>query len=88
MEIYKSKVMGFCYGVRRALKIAEKAADSGIKAVTFGPIIHNPQVVEKLAQRGIPAVDNFDGLTDETVIIRSHGVGPSCYNMLKCKIWP
>lgn len=85
MEIYKSKVMGFCYGVRRALKIAEKAADSGIKAVTFGPIIHNPQVVEKLAQRGIPVVDNFDGLTDETVIIRSHGVGPSCYNMLKCK---
>ena len=45
MEIYKSTVMGFCYGVRRALKIAEKAADSGIKAVTFGPIIHNPQVV-------------------------------------------
>lgn len=52
MEIYKSKVMGFCYGVRRALKIAEKAADSGIKAVTFGPIIHNPQVVEKAGSAG------------------------------------
>lgn len=52
MEIYRSKVMGFCYGVRRALKIAEKAADSGIKAVTYGPIIHNPQVVGQLAQRG------------------------------------
>lgn len=52
MEIYKAKVMGFCYGVRRAMKIAEKAADSGIKAVTYGPIIHNPQVVGKLADRG------------------------------------
>lgn len=85
MEIYKAKVMGFCYGVRRAMKIAEKAADSGIKAVTYGPIIHNPQVVGKLAGRGIPPVDTLEDLTDETVIIRSHGVGPSCYNMLKCK---
>ncbi len=85
MEIYRSKVMGFCYGVRRALKIAEKTADSGVRAVTYGPIIHNPQVVQKLADQGIPAVDDLEDLTDETVIIRSHGVGPSCYNILKCK---
>lgn len=52
MEIYKSKVMGFCYGVRRAIKIADSVADSGIKAVTLGPIIHNPQVVKRLAQKG------------------------------------
>ena len=39
MEIYKSKVMGFCYGVKRAMKIAENAANSGIKAVTYGPFI-------------------------------------------------
>lgn len=85
MEIYKASVMGFCYGVKRAMKIAENAANSGIKAVTLGPIIHNPQVVGRLTDRGVPAVENLDGLTDETVIIRSHGVGPSCYNILKCK---
>jgi len=85
MEIYKSKVMGFCYGVRRALKIAENAADSGIPAVTLGPIIHNPQVVGRLAEKGVPPADTIDEITDKTVIIRSHGVGPSCYNMLKCK---
>ena len=50
MEIYKSKVMGFCYGVKRAMKIAENAANSGIKAVTYGPIIHNPQVVGRLSE--------------------------------------
>lgn len=85
MEIYKSKVMGFCYGVRRAIKIADSVADSGIKAVTLGPIIHNPQVVKRLAQKGVPAVNDLENLTDETVIIRSHGVGPSCYNTIKCK---
>lgn len=85
MEIYKSKVMGFCYGVRRAIKIADSVADSGIKAVTLGPIIHNPQVVKRLVQKGVPAVNDLENLTDETVIIRSHGVGPSCYNTIKCK---
>ena len=85
MEIYKSKVMGFCYGVKRAMKIAENAANSGIKAVTYGPIIHNPQVVGRLSEKGVHPVEDLDTLTDETVIIRSHGVGPSCYNKLKCK---
>lgn len=85
MEIYKSKVMGFCYGVKRAMKITENAANSGIKAVTYGPIIHNPQVVGRLSEKGVHPVDDLDTLTDETVIIRSHGVGPSCYNKLKCK---
>ncbi len=85
MEIYKADVMGFCYGVKRAMKIAENAANSGIRAVTYGPIIHNPQVVGRLAEKGVRPVENLDEVTDETVIIRSHGVGPSCYNSLKCK---
>ena len=45
MEIYRADVMGFCYGVKRAMKIAEKAAKDGVKAVTYGPIFHYPQVV-------------------------------------------
>ena len=85
MKIYKSKVMGFCYGVRKAMKISEKAAVSGKKTVTLGPIIHNPQVVKKLADRGVVAVKNVDEVINEAVIIRSHGIGPSCYNVLKCK---
>ena len=85
MKIYKSKVMGFCYGVRKAMKIAEKAAVSGKKTVTLGPIIHNPQVVKKLADRGVAAVKSVNEITNEAVIIRSHGIGPSCYNDLKCK---
>lgn len=85
MEIRRAKAMGFCYGVRRAMKIAENTAKSGVKAVTLGPIIHNPQVVASLKAKGVPAVSSLDEVTDETVIIRSHGVGPSCYNNIKCK---
>lgn len=85
MKIYKARVMGFCYGVRKAMEIAENAAVSGQKTVTLGPIIHNPQVVARLAGKGISPVTSIDEITDETVIIRSHGIGPSCYNNLKRK---
>ena len=85
MKIYKARVMGFCYGVRKAMEIAENAAVSGQKTVTLGPIIHNPQVVARLAGKGISPVMSTDEITDETVIIRSHGIGPSCYNNLKRK---
>ena len=76
MKIYKARVMGFCYGVRKAMEIAENAAVSGQKTVTLGPIIHNPQVVARLAGKGISPVMSTDEITDETVIIRSHGIGP------------
>lgn len=85
MKIYRASVMGFCYGVRRAMKIAMDTAKSGKPAATFGPLIHNPQVVERLAEKGIPALSKLEDFNHEIVIIRSHGVGPSCYNTIKCK---
>ncbi len=85
MEIYRAREMGFCYGVRRAMKLALDTAAAGKPAATLGPLIHNPQVVEKLAEKGIPAIENLADFHDKIVIIRSHGVGPSCYNNIKCK---
>ena len=85
MEIYRAEAMGFCYGVRRAMKIAEDTAKAGKKAATLGPLIHNPQVVERLSKAGIPAFESLEKFSDEIVIIRSHGVGPLCYNNIKCK---
>ena len=67
---------GFCYGVKRAVDKAFSVAESVSDAVTLGPIIHNPQVVGRLASLGVPSVaapnDTHPG---QTVIIRSHGVG-------------
>lgn len=85
MEIYRAKEMGFCYGVRRAMKLALDTAASGKLAATLGPLIHNPQVVARLAEKGVPALSDLSEFHNKIVIIRSHGVGPSCYNDIKCK---
>ena len=86
MEIIKARVMGFCYGVKRAIKIATAAAEKNGSAVTLGPLIHNPQVVNRLEKEGVHSVKSLNDVKNkEIVIIRSHGVGPSCYNDIKCK---
>lgn len=86
MEIYKAKVLGFCYGVKRAMKIVNDTSQEGQPVVTLGPLIHNPQAVKRLMNRGVRSVNNLEEVKNkEIVIIRSHGVGPSCYNDIKCK---
>ena len=67
---------GFCYGVKRAVDKAFSIAESSTNAVTLGPIIHNPQVVGRLASLGVPSVSGPEETRPgQTVIIRSHGVG-------------
>lgn len=80
MKILLAKEMGFCYGVKRAIQIAENKGKEGTPAVTLGPIIHNPQVVASLEDQGVGHVQDLDEIREGAVIIRSHGVGPSCYN--------
>ena len=78
MEIYKAKVLGFCYGVKRAMKIVNDTSQEGQPVVTLGPLIHNPQAVKRLMNRGVRSVNNLEEVKNkEIVIIRSHGVGPS-----------
>ena len=69
---------GFCFGVKRAVKIAFDAAGDGPEEpiYTLGPLIHNPQVVRKLEEMGIKPVDSLDMLKEGRLIIRSHGVPP------------
>lgn len=74
---------GFCMGVRRAVQAAEKTADSGIAACTLGQLIHNTQVVDALAARGISPVDRPEDAGDRTVLIRSHGVSPDTLEQLR-----
>lgn len=77
MKVTIAEACGFCYGVRRAVDMASQA-ETGTK--TLGPIIHNPQVVARLSAQGVAPVDSLDKVGDgETVLIRSHGVGPSVY---------
>ena len=53
MSVKIAENSGFCFGVKRAIKIALEAAQGNHEIVTLGPIIHNPQMVEKLASEGI-----------------------------------
>ena len=80
MEVILADYLGFCYGVKRAITIAKENASADGTACTLGPIIHNPQMVERLKQEGVGAVDALDEMEKGTVIIRSHGVGPQVYD--------
>ena len=79
MKIIVADPCGFCYGVKRAMAIAEGAADS-LPAATLGQLVHNAQVTDELAARGVGCKDSLDRFSEgETVIFRSHGVGPDVY---------
>ncbi len=83
MEVILADYLGFCYGVKRAIHMARSSAQPG-PARTLGPIIHNPQMVSRLAAEGVEAVNSLaDAPEDGTVIIRSHGVGPQVYEEAK-----
>lgn len=79
MEIRIAENCGFCYGVKRAVNMAQDISDQLERSYTLGPIIHNPQVVSNLEEHGVYAVDSLDEIPGGTVIIRSHGVGPAVY---------
>ncbi len=74
MKVILAKQAGFCFGVKRATQLAFEAAGKDQKTYTLGPIIHSPQVVGKLEDLGIRALDSLEGLENGTIIIRSHGV--------------
>jgi (E)-4-hydroxy-3-methyl-but-2-enyl pyrophosphate reductase len=75
MEILLAKDMGFCWGVRRAIDIMETAAGERGEIISVGPIVHNPQVVQDLEDKGIrTGVKPQDD--SRPVAITAHGVGP------------
>ncbi|MBM4145477.1 MAG: 4-hydroxy-3-methylbut-2-enyl diphosphate reductase [Nitrospira sp.] len=76
MEIMTAKTAGFCFGVKRAIDIAFQIAKGKRKGIyTLGPIIHNPQVVDKLKEKGIIPIENIKAKKDiQALIIRTHGI--------------
>src|SRR4030042_5841940 len=76
MKIIVAKMAGFCFGVKRAIDIAFHIANEKRKGVyTLGPIIHNPQVVEMLTNKGISPIEDLETKRDiKALIIRTHGI--------------
>lgn len=77
MKIVRSRDMGFCFGVRRAVDMMKEAAADGRAVTTLGMVVHNPQVVRELENIGIQLKEDrtVDGVTTDTVAITAHGVG-------------
>jgi 4-hydroxy-3-methylbut-2-enyl diphosphate reductase len=85
MEIQVAKTAGFCFGVKRAVDTVYSHVGEA-HVYTYGPIIHNDQVVEDLQKKGVEILHNEDelcGLTEGTVIIRSHGVTKEIYDLIE-----
>ncbi len=84
MRVKVAKTAGFCFGVDRAVKMAFQAAQVYPHAVTLGPIIHNPQIVQQLEKAGVFSVERPEDIPQgATAVIRSHGVGHFVYDYLK-----
>ena len=87
MEVIVAKTAGFCFGVRRAVdKVYEQIGKDDRPIYTYGPIIHNAEVVRDLEERGVRVINTKEelaGVKDAVVVIRSHGVGRDIYELLE-----
>jgi len=77
MKVVIAEFAGVCYGVERALRLADEAAQRGGVVHTLGPLIHNPQAVDDLRARGVEVADSLADAHEGTLVIRSHGVDPA-----------
>ncbi|MGE3063495.1 MAG: 4-hydroxy-3-methylbut-2-enyl diphosphate reductase [bacterium] len=85
IKVYIAKHSGFCFGVKRAMNIIDDVAKTSKKKpiYTLGPIIHNPQTVDKLKERGVTPLDDIKNIEEGTVVLRTHGVEKNLLEKLK-----
>jgi 4-hydroxy-3-methylbut-2-enyl diphosphate reductase len=76
MRIVRAKALGFCFGVRRAIDIVAEAAEERGPIDSLGSIVHNPVVVDGLAEKGVQVVGGLDDVESRTVAVTAHGRGP------------
>ena len=85
-EVILARSAGFCFGVRKAVELAEEMAESGRPFVMLGPVIHNDAVIKSLEARGVSCVDTVEDVPEGSgVIIRSHGEAKAVYEALEAK---
>ena len=86
MEVILAKTAGFCFGVSRAVDTVYREIENGLKPIcTYGPIIHNEEVVRDLENKGVRVLNTAEelaNLKEGTLIIRTHGVGKDIYELL------
>lgn len=83
MQITKTEETGFCFGVKRALKTLEEAAQKHGGVETVGPVVHNQQVVDQFARLGVKVVTDPDEIKGKVAVISSHGLPPQAAKKLR-----
>jgi (E)-4-hydroxy-3-methyl-but-2-enyl pyrophosphate reductase len=84
LKVKLAKTAGFCMGVRRAMEIVLAENNKGTKPLyTYGPLIHNRQVLALLETKGVKAVDSIEALPEGTIVIRAHGIPSSERRVIK-----
>lgn len=85
MEIRKASVQGFCFGVAITVKKAEEAIGSRSEVTTLGHVVHNPQMVESLASRGLRNAGSVDEVDAGALFVRAHGLPVEVFDQAKGK---
>jgi 4-hydroxy-3-methylbut-2-enyl diphosphate reductase len=85
IKVEKARQRGSCFGVRRAIKIIDKAAKEYPEIATLGPIVHNRLVVTKLSETGVKVVNELDQVRDGVVAITSHGIPPQLLSQIQAR---
>lgn len=85
MKVLVAEKCGFCHGVRNAISVAEKILAEEENVYSLGPIIHNKDVVDRLARSGLETVSTVEEIHSGTALIRSHGAAPAQISTLKDK---
>lgn len=88
MEIMVAKHAGFCFGVKKAIEIAEEttARNKGKKTYVYGQLVHNERVIDDLQKKGIVFAENIEEIPENAVtVLRAHGEPGTTYQKLKLK---
>ena len=86
MNLMVAKHAGFCFGVKKAIEIAEETALKNGKTYVYGQLVHNERVIDALQKKGIEFVDNIDDIPENAVtVLRAHGEPGTTYKALEQK---
>ncbi len=85
MEIILARDMGFCWGVRRAIEIMERAAQEKGEIISLGPIVHNPLVMARLEEKGVRLLEGGRMPARQPLAITAHGAGPEVYQRARAE---
>ncbi|MCX8081911.1 MAG: 4-hydroxy-3-methylbut-2-enyl diphosphate reductase [bacterium] len=84
-KILVAKNIGFCFGVRRTVEMAERLLKQYGDVYSIGDIVHNPLVMEELKSNGLKVVKSYKEIKGKRFIVRSHGIGPDTFKYLQTK---